>query len=411
MEQRTVTGYEEKKAALFEEIDRHEPSVRALSDWLFQNPETSGLEFESSKKIAAFLEANGYRVELPVGGEATAFAASSGAQCGEKNDEKSAGESNGRKRGRQLAIMVEYDALPDIGHACGHNVSAGISLLAALALRPLQDALDLDVRIIGTPAEERGGGKVALIEHGLFDDADMAMMVHVYNGNVLSPVCLALRGNYYTFTGAPAHAAASPWEGRNALNGAQLFLHAVDMLRQHVQPDVRMHGIIREGGTIPNTVPERAVCELFVRALDKGYAASVQKLVDDCAKGAAIATQTECSIAPSVRSYDDLKKNEPGLAALADVFSELGLALDSNSERPFASTDAGNVSYVCPTFHPCLQIAPAGTELHTQAFAQYAGGEAGRNALATGAKIIGLQVLKVFGDDRLLADIAADFNR
>lgn len=393
MESKRLSEYERRKSSVEGELKRHENAVTDLARWLFQHPETSSNEFESCNKIAGFLEENGYNVTRNAGGLPTAFSATF--------DEKS--------RTRKLAIMVEYDALPDIGHACGHNVSAGISVLAGLALRSLQDALDVDIHLIGTPAEERGGGKAVLIDHGIFDGMDAAMMVHVYDDNVLSPVCLALRGNTYTFTGTPAHAAASPWEGRNALNGVQLFFHAIDMLRQHVKPDVRMHGIISEGGTIPNTVPEKAVCEIFVRALDKEYVAYVEKLVDDCAKGAAIATQTLCSISPSVRSYDDLKRNEAGLRALADVFCELNLQTEGDLLRPFASTDAGNVSYTCPTFHPCLKIAPFGTELHTQAFADYAGGKPGMDAIATGAMVIALQTLKIFGDARLFADVARDF--
>jgi len=380
-------------ALLTEEIRRYTPSAEALSDWLFLHPEVSGRETASSKRIADLLDSQGYQVTHPVGGLDTAFKAVFG----------------GNTHRRKMAIMAEYDALPDIGHACGHNISAAISVLAGLALRPMQDILDLDVHVIGTPAEERGGGKATLIENGVFDGYDMAMMVHLYDSNLLAPLCLALRGNTYTFKGKSAHGAAAPWEGKNALNGVQLMFHGVDMLRQHVKPDVRIHGIIREGGQIPNTVPEAACCEFYVRAMDKEYADEVQRLVDDCANGAALATQTHYEKTASFPSYSNLKKNEPGLEILAEVYQELELELNGDPDKIFASTDAGNVSFVCPTFHPCLQIAPAGTALHTLDFAEYAGGNAGRKALAKGAQIIGLQTLKIFSDARLLADVARDF--
>lgn len=387
--------YPALKDRLEKEIRQHLALAEELSDWLFAHPETSGMEAASSARIAALLEAQGYRVVCPAGGLDTAFKAVYGQ------------DSHRRK----MAVMTEYDALPQIGHACGHNVSAAISLLAGLALRPFQDELDLDVHLIGTPAEERFGGKATLIENGLFDGYDMAMIVHLYDCNLLSPLCLALRGSTYTFKGKPAHSAAAPWEGKNALNGVQLLFHGVDMLRQHVKPDVRIHGIIGNGGQIPNTVPEEAACEFYVRAQDKDYADEVQRMVDDCAKGAAIATQTCCEKTVSFPSYANLKKNRPGLEALAGVYRELGLELNGDPDKIFASTDAGNVSYVCPTFHPCLQIAPQGVALHTQEFAAYAGGQAGRQAIPVGAALLGLQVLKVFGDEGLLAEVARDFSR
>lgn len=382
-------------ALLEREISKYLPFATELSDWLFCHPEVSGSEIRASERIAALLEQEGYRVTRPAGGLDTAFLAA----------------PQSAPRSRKMVILTEYDALPEIGHACGHNVSAAISVLAGLALRPLQDVLDLDIHLIGTPAEERGGGKATLIENGLFDGYDMAMMVHLFDSNLLSPLCLALRGNTYTFKGKPAHAAASPWEGKNALNGVQLMFHGIDMLRQHVRPDVRIHGVIRDGGRIPNTVPDQASCEFYVRAEDKDYADEVQRLVDDCARGAATATQTCCEKTVSFPSYSNLKKNLPGLEALAGVYEELGLPLNGDPGKIFASTDAGNVSYVCPTFHPCLQIAPQGTALHTQEFAAYAGGEAGRNAISVGARIIGLQTISLFGSDSLAREVAQDFSK
>lgn len=391
----TQAYYTEEKERLHKEIDHYYSMCKELSEQLFANPEISGEEFKSSALIVETLSRRGYHIEYPLAGLSTAFR----------------GIYGNNTHTKKMAIMAEYDALPKIGHACAHNVSAAISVLSALALKSFQDELDCDIHIIGTPAEEHGGSKVTLIEQGVFDEYDIAMLVHLYDSNVLSPVCLALRGNTYTFHGKSAHGAASPWDGKNALNGVQLMLHAIDMMRQHVKSDVRLHGIIKDGGLIPNTVPEKASCEYYVRALNKEYADEVQQRVDDCAKGAAIATQTTVEKTPSTRSYSDLKRNEPGLKCLQEVFEELNLFLDGDPQRVFASTDAGNVSYVCPTFHPCLAIAPFGTPLHTPEFATYAASESAKKAIEQGAMIIGLQALKIFGNDNLLASIKEDHNK
>ncbi|NCB41201.1 MAG: M20 family peptidase [Clostridia bacterium] len=395
MNKTTAINYIQAKERLAKNIDEHESICVELSRELMNNPEISGEEFASSKLIVQILTDHGYEVEYPLEGVPTAFRAIYGSNT----------------HSRKMVIMSEYDALPKIGHACGHNVSAAISLLAALSLRSFQDELDCDIHIIGTPAEEHGGSKVTLIEKGVFSEYDMAMLVHLYDTNVLSPVCLALRGNTYTFHGKAAHGAASPWDGKNALNGVQLMLHAIDMMRQHVKPDVRLHGIIKDGGLIPNTVPEKASCEYYVRSLNKDYADEIQQRVDDCAKGAAIATQTTVEKVPSTNAYSDLKRNEAGLQCLEEVFSELQLCLDEDQQRVFASTDAGNVSYVCPTFHPCLSIAPAGTPLHTSAFAECAASGRAEKAIIQGSFIIGLQTIKIFGDERLLARVKEDFKK
>ena len=395
MNKESRINYTEAKERLQKEIDRYYATCIELSEQLFANPEVSGEEFKSSALIVEVLNQHGYKTEYPLAGIPTSFRGI----CGNNDHTK------------KMAIMAEYDALPKIGHACAHNVSAAISVLSALALKTFQDELDCDIHIIGTPSEEHGGSKVTLIENGIFDKYDIAMLVHLYDSNVLSPVCLALRGNTYTFYGKSAHGAASPWEGKNALNGVQLMLHAIDMMRQHVKSDVRLHGIIKDGGLIPNTVPEKASCEYYVRALNKEYAdESAAKRSMIVQRGAAIATQTEVEKTPSTKSYSDLKRNEPGLKCLEEVFAELNLFPDGDPQRVFASTDAGNVSYVCPTFHPCLAIAPLGTPLHTPEFATCAASEKAKKAIAQGAMMIGLQALKIFGNDNLLASIKENHN-
>jgi len=185
------------------------------------------------------------------------------------------------------------------------------------------------------------------------------------------------------------------------------MFHAIDMLRQHVTPDVRIHGVIRNGGTVPNVVPEQASAEVFIRALDRNYLNDLVRKVDDCARGAAIATQCTWDKEETGLPFDNLLSNEPGLRALAEVYAELGLPLNGDAQAVFGSSDAGNVSFVCPTFHPCLQVAEKGIAIHTRDFALTMKSQRAYKALGTGAKVIAYQVCKIFGDEANVAAMLA----
>lgn len=385
--------YEELKASVCEEIALHQKALIRVNDDLADHPELSGQEYETSKKLVSFLKDCGYETEYPFAGRETAFKAVYG-------------ENRHRYK---VAVLAEYDGLPELGHACGHCLSGAISLLAGLSLRDLQDELDTDIHIIGTPDEEDDGAKCTMAEAGIFDTYDMAIMVHLYNRNVVMPKFQALAESFYVFRGKPAHASAAPWEGVNALNGAQLMFHAVDMLRQHTRADAQFHGIITEGGVAPNIVPEKAVVQLFIRAMDKKYLEELMELADDCAKGAAIATQTTWERYPQDQLYYvDLRQNETGEKALREVFRELGIAENGPENLIFGSSDIGNVSYACPAFHPCLQVVDE-APIHTREFAQAMKTDRAHEALGTGAKIIALQIAKIFSDEGRIAGMKMDF--
>ena len=371
---------------------RHAELV-SISDDLADHPEISGQEFESSRKWVDFLRNNGYTVEYPLGSQATAFRGIYG-----ENQHK-----------YKIALMVEYDALAGLGHACGHCVSGAISVLAGLALRELQDELDADIHIMGTPTEETGGGKCVLVNEGYFDCYDMAMMVHLYDENLLAAKIQGVHTYLYSFHGKSAHASAMPWDGVNALNATQLMFHAIDMLRQHVTPDVRLHGVIRNGGFAPNIVPEFASAEFYIRSMNRDYLLDLVRKVDDCARGAAIATQTSWEKESTCLPYDNLKGNESGTSALEEVFGELDLPLNGDTERIFGSSDAGNVSFVCPTFHPCLQVTEKGICIHTRGFAEAMKTERAHQALATGARMIAYQVAKIFSNPARITAMKDDF--
>lgn len=385
--------YLELKEKIAQAVKENLQDAIALNDDLADHPELSGEEYESSRKIVELLKRKGFDVEYPFAGLPTSFKATYG-----RNDHK-----------YKVAIMTEYDALPGIGHACGHCVSGAISVLAGIAASKLQDALDADIDVIGTPVEETDGAKCALIKKGVFDHYDMAMMIHLYDQNLIYCTLNGLASYLYTFHGKAAHASAAPWDGINALNAAQLMFHGTDCLRQHVTPDVRIHGVIRNGGEAPNIVPEEASAEFYVRALDLDYMMDVVRKVDDCAAGGALATQCTWDKMETAATYANMRRNYTGEDALREIYEELDIDINGDHEKIFGSSDAGNVSFVCPTFHPTLQIVDRGVPIHTREFAQAVKTERAHEAIALGANVIALQIAKIFSDENKIKQMKADF--
>jgi len=385
--------YLELKEKIAQAVKENLQDAIALNDDLADHPELSGEEYESSRKIVELLKHKGFDVEYPFAGLPTSFKATYG-----RNDHK-----------YKVAIMTEYDALPGIGHACGHCVSGAISVLAGIAASKLQDALDADIDVIGTPVEETDGAKCALIKKGVFDHYDMAMMIHLYDQNLIYCTLNGLASYLYTFHGKAAHASAAPWDGINALNAAQLMFHGTDCLRQHVTPDVRIHGIIRNGGEAPNIVPEEASAEFYVRALDLDYMMDVVRKVDDCAAGGALATQCTWDKMETAATYANMRRNYTGEDTLREIYEELDIDINGDHEKIFGSSDAGNVSFVCPTFHPTLQIVDRGVPIHTREFAQAVKTERAHEAIALGANVIALQIAKIFSDENKIKQMKADF--
>ncbi len=386
--------YLELKEKIAQAVKENLQDAIALNDDLADHPELSGEEYESSRKIVELLKHKGFDVEYPFAGLPTSFKATYG-----RNDHK-----------YKVAIMTEYDALPGIGHACGHCVSGAISVLAGIAASKLQDALDADIDVIGTPVEETDGAKCALIKKGVFDHYDMAMMIHLYDQNLIYCTLNGLASYLYTFHGKAAHASAAPWDGINALNAAQLMFHGTDCLRQHVTPDVRIHGVIRNGGEAPNIVPEEASAEFYVRALDLDYMMDVVRKVDDCAAGGALATQCTWDKVETAATYANMRRNYTGEDALREIYEELDIDINGDHEKIFGSSDAGNVSFVCPTFHPTLQIVDRGVPIHTREFAQAVKTERAHEAIALGANVIALQIAKIFSDENKIKQMKADFD-
>ncbi|WLV24243.1 amidohydrolase [Aciduricibacillus chroicocephali] len=362
---------------------------------LAEHPEISGHEFETVKKIYSILEDNNLKIEKELGGLPTAFKATV------KEDVNS---------DVRIGILMEFDALPEVGHACGHSASGSLSMLAALALSKMTENLEGNIDLIGTPDEEVAGRKIDLGKQGYFDNYNYVIMIHM-NSNVTWPAVkfLALSDLEINFTGMPAHASASPWEGKNALNGAMLALHGMDMLRQHVKSDTRISSIITKGGESTNVIPAKAQIQTALRSSDRAYLDKVEKKVKKCADGAAMATETEVEYHNINADFADMKLNEPGIDTIRDVMRELDVPFEEDDGSMLASSDIGNVSHICPAFHPMLAVSDKYFAHHTPEFAAAMKTDHIRDVIEIGAKIIGFFILTTLTDPELLKKIKQDF--
>ncbi len=360
-------------------IDRFAAEAIALSDDLAATPEVSEQEFESSRKHALFLQRAGFDVEIPFYGIPTAYR----------------GRIDRGNNGR-VALLAEYDALPEIGHACGHNVHGAMSLLAGAGLASVMEEVGGDLWVTGTPAEETNGAKITMAAGGLFDEVDLALMIHSGARNsYVRYRALAMDALEYHFKGRAAHAAGAPWEGRNALNGATLFFHAIDMLRQHVRPEVRMHGILPQGGAAPNIVPESAVARFYFRAPWRSVLDRLVEKAHNAAKGAALATETEVEWRNFELSFDDVQPNEAAESMMEEVFKELGVPFGPCPGAQ-GSSDVGNVSKRCPALQPTLSIVGQPYAWHTREFAAATIEPEAHEALVRGARILAAASLRTF---------------
>ncbi|HEU4318658.1 MAG TPA: M20 family metallopeptidase [Acidimicrobiia bacterium] len=346
-----------------------EPELREISKWMYENPELAHEEHASSERLARFLSVQGFDVSHPAYGIATAF------------------EANVGSSGPRVVICAEYDALPEIGQACGHNIIATAALGAGVALVGLVDELGIRVTVLGTPAEEGGGGKIDLIDAGAFVDATASMMIHPSYLDILDPAVLAAQGFRATFRGKTAHAAGTPHLGINALDAFVAAYNNVSTLRQQFEPGDRVHGVIDEGGVAPNVIPDLTVSRWIVRATTASRFEELKPKVLACFEAAAKATGCELEIEFEGEPYIDLITN-PLMAPLFAANSvALGRAMPTHAEvRPpgTGSTDMGNVSHVVPSIHPSIAIETDAVN-HQAEFADATITPSGELALRDGA--------------------------
>lgn len=316
-------------------------------------------------------------------------------------------------RGPEILVILEYDALPGIGHGCGHNVIAAAGLGAGLAVRNLLGDLKGRVRILGTPAEEGGGGKIAMARRGAFASGDAAMMIHPADADLLRMDSLAVQAVDVTYHGRAAHASAAPWEGRNALDAAVLGYMNVAALRQHIRPDERIHGIFTEAGEKPNIVPRRAAATWYVRSATMGSLQPLKERVEACLDGAASACGCGIDKRWEGHTYADVRDNGPLAGAFADNMGRRGRRVEDPRQtgRPVVgSTDMGNVSYLVPSIHPMVQIAPSGTAIHTREFAECAASEAADRGVVDGAAAMAMTIVDLVLDAGLRERVKAEFS-
>ena len=314
--------------------------------------------------------------------------------------------------GPEVLVLLEYDALPGIGHGCGHNVIAAAGLGAGLAAAALAEELGGRLRILGTPAEEGGGGKIAMARRGAFASGVAAMMVHPADADLLRMDSLAIHTVDVVYHGREAHASAAPWEGRNALDAAVLGYMNVAALRQHIRPTERIHGIFTEAGEKPNIVPRRAAATWYVRSETMASLQPLKQRVMACLDGAASACGCTMDATWDGHTYAEVRDNERLARAYAANMAEVGrTVLDPRvtGRRVLGSTDMGNVSYLVPSIHPMVQVAPSGVPIHTREFAEHAGSEGGDRAVVDGARAMAMTVVDLWLDAALRDEIASEF--
>jgi amidohydrolase len=306
--------------------------------------------------------------------------------------------------GATVAVFCEYDALPDIGHACGHNVIAAAGLGAGLALAEVAGDAGGRVVVLGSPAEEGGAGKVFMLQRGALDGIDAALMVHPADRDLVSMDTLAVQQMTARYVGQSAHAAAFPWKGRNALDAAVLGYLNVAALRQHITPGERVHGIFTKAGDRPNIVPREAETFWYIRAANLASLDELNGRVSACLRAGADAAGCEYHEAWEDNPYADLRDNVPMVEAYVANARRLGRVVDDPREvgGVMGSTDMGNVSYEVPSIHPMIAVAPPGVSIHSPAFAEFARGEPGDRAVTDGAKALAMTVIDLWTDAELL---------
>ena len=374
-------------------VDRLGDDLESLSRRIHDNPELGYQEVKAAGWLTEFLEGRGFKVERGVGGVETAFRAS--IETGE---------------GPTVAILCEYDALPAIGHACGHNVIATAGVGAGAALAAVRDRLPKGrTHVIGTPAEEGGAGKVRLIRGGVFKDVDVAMMIHGWDKWIAHQDLLGIVRVTFEFTGKAAHAAADPFEGVNALDAVIQTFNNISMLRQQVRPDARIHGIVTSGGAAANIIPEFAAALFYVRAKSLDYMWQLQKRVIACAEGAAQATGCTLKVIEHDSAYEPMKRNETLLAVFRANMQRVGATESPEVKDRLGSSDIGNVSQVIPAIQPLVKIAPEGTPIHSRAFEAAAVSPLAREGMLAAAKVMAMTTLDLLTDPQLVERARQDF--
>lgn len=383
----------ELKAHVVADIDRRAADLIAASHDIHAHPELNFEEHFAHELLTSMIEKNELPVTRKAYGLDTAF------------------ETKIGTRGLDVAVLCEYDALPGIGHACGHNVIAAAGLGAGLALAQVAEHAGGRLTLMGTPAEEGGGGKVEMARAGAFKGLAAAMMVHPADRDLARMNAIAIQQLIVRYYGQAAHAAVSPHLGRNALDAAVLGYMNVAALRQHIRPTERIHGIFTKAGEKANIVPREAETSWYVRSDTIETLQPLKARVAACVESSAVATDCRAELHWEINAYADIVDNIPLLDAYAENSTSLGRPLTSAfmPGTGGGSTDMGNVSYLTPTIHPMLQVSPRGVSLHSPQFAEYTASKEADKAVLDGAKIMAMTVIDLWTKADLQENVKSAF--
>ena len=380
---------QDRKDLLFQSIEENREKYIQISQEIHANPEIGNQEFFASAKHAGTLRNAGFDVKIAVAGHETSFYA----------------VKDSGVEGPTIAYLAEYDALPGLGHACGHNIIGTTSVAAGIALAEALPETGGRVLVLGTPAEEggpNGSAKGSFVKHGLLEDVDAALMLHPSGKTALTSDSLAVDPLNFHFYGRPAHAAGSPEQGINALDAVIQLFNGINALRQQLPTDVRIHGIVTHGGDAPNIIPEYAAARFYIRAESWKKTEETASKVRAVAEGAALATGATVKIERFQNEVKDFVLNSVLDNVLQTELESLGEVVHTERSKGKGSTDAGNISYEVPTVHGYIKIGPDELIAHTDEFREAAKSELGDKAIITGSKALAATGYKLLTDFELL---------
>lgn len=383
------------KELIHQRVDELAPELFVVSEYIHSNPEVGHQEFKAQARLVAEFEQRGFVVEKGIGGFETSFKATLPQS----------------KDGPTVAFIAEYDALPNLGHGCGHNLICTAALGAATVIKSIIEQEDVpgNIVVFGTPAEETPPPvKAKMVELGVFDDVDVVMISHGRDLTCTGGDLLAIDALDFHFTGKASHAAANPEDGISALDAALLTMHGIEMLREHVRSDIRVHGVITDGGQAANVVPERASLRYYVRGLDRPYLEKVVARVENCARAGALATGAEVSIT-SLGKWDTRLNVEVLNELLQENARQAGAQRIKPHPPSLGSADFGNVTHTVPAATLYIELVPEGTSLHTKEVVVAAGGDPGRQVIKIGAKAMASSAYELLTKPDLLEQIKREF--
>ena len=386
---------DEVKTQVVRRLDLLREEMTTLARQIHSKPEIGYQEHEASQLLVDFLKRHGFDARSPIAGMETAFLATSSERPG----------------GSRVAILAEYDALPGLGHACGHNLIGTAAAGAGIAAASSLSGTDGGILVLGCPAEEAcvdgAGGKVRLIQAGCFRDVDAALIFHPMPLTAVGGETSALAVLNFEFKGKAAHAAGNPWDGRNALDGVLLTFGAINALRQHTRDGIRLHGIVTHGGDAPNIVPEYAAARFFVRSPSTEDLNQTLPRVESCARGAAMATGTDVVISRAHHTYEAMRTNAILAGIIQRNLEKVGLRIEGRKKGK-GSTDFGNVSRVTPACELSIRLGD-GIAPHTREFLEAANSDEGIEVMMLGAKVMAMTALDLLMSPEVLKTAKSEF--